>query len=188
MRSEGEGDRSGGVTAAEVQGLYSRAVGPDFNLQAGVRHDVQPRPSRTFATVGLEGLAPYWFDVQAAVFLSSKGELLGRVEATYDLRLTQRLILQPRVELNLAAQNTPEIESGSGLSNAELGLRLRYEITREFAPYVGISYDRRFGKTAIYRRLAGLPQAGTDVLTGLSGATLRSVPRSSGVVPRRPRW
>ena len=167
VRSEGEGDRRSGVTAAEVQGLYSRAVGPYFNLQAGLRHDFKPRPSRSFATVGIEGLAPYWFDVQAAVFLSNKGELLARAEATYDLRLTQRLILQPRVELNLAAQNTPEIESGSGLSNAELGLRLRYEITREFAPYVGVSYDRRFGKTADYRRLAGEGAKDTSLVLGV---------------------
>lgn len=167
VRSEGEGDRRGGVTAAEVQGLYSRAVGPYFNLQAGVRHDFRPRPSRTFATVGIEGLAPYWFDVQGALFLSDHGELLARAEASYDLRLTQRLILQPRVKLNLAAQDTPEIQSGSGLSDASLDLRLRYEITRQFAPYVGVSYQRRFGKTADYARLAGERAEDTSLVVGI---------------------
>ncbi len=167
VKTEGEGDRRGGVSAGEVQGLYSRTIGPYFNLQAGVRQDFQPHPSRTFATVGVEGLAPYWFDVQGALFLSNKGELLARAEVTYDLRLSQRLILQPRVELNLAAQNTPRIQSGSGLSDAELGLRLRYEITREFAPYVGVSYERRFGKTADYRRLAGEGASDTSLVFGI---------------------
>lgn len=167
VTSEGDGARRGGLTAGEVQGLYSHAIGPYFNLQAGVRHDFRPRSSRTFATVGVQGLAPYWFDVQGALFLSDHGELLGRAEASYDLRFTQHLILQPRIELNLAAQETPEIQSGSGLSDASLDLRLRYEITREFAPYVGVSYQRRFGKTADYARLAGERAEATSLVFGI---------------------
>lgn len=93
-----------------------------------------PSPKRTYATVGLEGLAPGFFELEGAVFLSNKGDLLGRLEGYYDQRITQRLILQPRAELNFAAQDVPENRIGSGLSNAELGLRLRYEIRREFAP------------------------------------------------------
>jgi copper resistance protein B len=167
VTTEGEGARRGGVTAGEVQGLYSHAIGPYFDLQAGVRHDFRPGPSRNFATVGVQGLAPYWFDVQGALFLSDHGELLGRAEASYDLRFTQRLILQPRVELNLAAQDTREIQSGSGLSDASLDLRLRYEVTREFAPYVGVSYQRRFGKTADYARLAGERAEATSLVFGI---------------------
>lgn len=166
VKSEGEGSFRGGLDSAEAQGLYSRAIAPFFDLQAGVRQDFSPHP-RTYATVGLEGLVPYWFDVQGAVFISNKGEVLGRAEGTYDLRLAQRVILQPRVELNLAAQNTPETRTGSGLSNAELGLRLRYEISREFAPYIGVSYDRRFGRTADYSRAIGEGAASASVVFGV---------------------
>jgi len=110
---------------------------------------------------------PYWFDVEGAVFLSTKGEVLVRVEGTYDLRLTQRLVLQPRAELNFAAQDTAETRTGSGLSNAELGLRLRYEIRREFAPYIGVSFDRRFGGTADYARVAGEDVKATSFVVGV---------------------
>ena len=166
VKSEGEGSRREGLDSAEVQGLYSRAVGPYFNLQAGARQDFAPH-GRTYATVGFQGLVPYWFDVEGAVFVSTKGEVLGRFESTYDLRLSQRLILQPRVELNLAAQDTRETRTGSGLSNAELGLRLRYEIRREFAPYIGVSYDQKVGKTADYARALGQEPTATSFVVGI---------------------
>jgi copper resistance protein B len=117
--------------------------------------------------VGFETLLPYWIDVEGAVFVSAKGDVLGRVEGTYDLRLTDRLILQPRAEFNLAAQDSPETRTGSGLSSAELGLRLRYEVQREFAPYVGVSYDRRFGQTADYARSRGEDVKGASVVFGV---------------------
>lgn len=167
VKTEGSATRGEGVGDAEIQALYSRAIGPYFNLQAGVRHDIRPRPSRTYAAIGVEGLSPYWFDVEAALFLSTRGDLLGRVEATYDQRITQRLILQPRIELNLAAQDVPATGVGSGLSDAELGLRLRYEIVREFAPYIGISHDRRFGDTARFARLAGEDRSSTSFVAGI---------------------
>ena len=166
LKSEGEGTSGEGVEAAELQALYSRAVTPYLDLHAGVRQDFQPR-GRTYATVGVEGLFPYWLDLEGALFLSTKGELLARAEGSYDLRLTQRLILQPRAELNLAAQDTPATRTGSGLADAELGLRLCYEIRREFAPYFGISYDRRFGRTADYARAAGEDPEATSVVVGL---------------------
>ena len=166
VKSEGGGSRRDGLDAAEAQALYSHAIGPYFDLQAGVRQDFAPR-GRTYATVGLQGLAPYWFDVSGTLFLSTQGELLGRLESTYDLRLTQRLILQPRAELNFAAQNTTETHTGSGLSNAELGLRLRYEITREFAPYFGVSWDRKLGKTADFARARGDDVGGVSFVTGI---------------------
>ena len=166
VKTEGEGVRREGVESAEVQALYSRAVGVYTDLQAGVRQDVEPY-GRTYATVGFESLLPYWFDVEGAAFLSTKGDVLARLEGTYDLRLTNRLILQPRAELNFAAQNTPETRTGSGLSNAELGLRLRYEIRREFAPYIGVSWDRKAGKTADYARARGEDAEATSLVVGI---------------------
>jgi copper resistance protein B len=166
VKTEGEGSHREGVESAEVQALYSRAVGVYTDLQAGVRQDVEPS-GRTYATVGFESLLPYWFDVEGAAFLSTKGDVLARLEGTYDLRLTNRLILQPRAELNFAAQNTPETRTGSGLSNAELGLRLRYEIRREFAPYVGVSWDRKAGKTADYARARGEDAEATSLVVGI---------------------
>ena len=166
FKSEGDGGRRGGLGAAEAQGLYSHAIGPYFDVQAGVRQDFRPH-GRTYATVGFQGLAPYWFDVAGALFLSTKGELLGRLESTYDLRLTERLILQPRAELNFAAQNTAETRTGVGLSNAELGLRLRYEIKREFAPYIGVSWDRKVGKTADFARARGEDVGGATFVAGI---------------------
>lgn len=167
LKSEGEGAFRDGVEAAEIQALYSRAIGPYFNLQAGVRYDFKPNPSRAYAVLGFEGLAPYWFEVEGAVFLSDKGDLLGRVEGYYDQRLTQRLVLQPRVELNFAAQDVPENRIGAGLSNAELGLRLRYEITRKLAPYVGVSYDAKSGQTARYARDDGEDPTTTSFVAGV---------------------
>jgi copper resistance protein B len=167
IKSEGEGVFRRGVESAEIQALYSRAIGPYFNLQAGIRHDFQPSPSRTYATIGFEGLAPYWFEVEGAAFLSDKGDILGRLEGYYDQRLTQRLVLQPRVELNLSAQNVPENRIGSGLVDAELGLRLRYEITRQFAPYIGVSYEAKTGRTADYARAAGEDPTTTSLVAGV---------------------
>lgn len=167
IKTEGSGAFREGVDSAEVQALYSRAVGPYFNLQAGVRHDFQPTPNRTYATIGFEGLAPYMFDVEGAAFLSNKGDLLGRLEGYYDQRITQRLILQPRVELNLSAQDVPENRLGAGLTDAELGLRLRYEIAREFAPYIGISYEAKTGRTADFARADGKDATSTSFVAGV---------------------
>jgi len=167
VKTEGEGEFGRSVEDAEVQALYSRAIGPYFNLQAGIRYDFKPNPSRTYATVGFEGLAPYWFDVEGALFLSDKGDVLGRLEGYYDQRITQRLILQPRAELNFAAQDVPENGIGSGLSDVELGLRLRYEIKREFAPYIGVSYDRRLGDSARFSRAEGEDVGGPSIVVGV---------------------
>ena len=167
LKSEGEGSFREGIESAEVQALYSRAVGPYFNLQGGVRQDLGPSPKRTYATVGFEGLAPYMFEVEGALFLSTKGDLLGRLEGYYDQRITQRLILQPRVELNLAAQDVPESRLGAGLTDAELGLRLRYEIRRQFAPYVGVSYVAQTGRTADFTRAEGKDPSTTSFVAGV---------------------
>ncbi|WP_454886326.1 copper resistance protein B [Sphingomonas oryzagri] len=167
VKSEGDGTFHEGVDSAEVQALFSYAIGPYYNLQAGVRQDIRPTPSRTYATVGFEGLSPYEFETEGAVFLSSKGDLLGRLEAWHDARLTQRLVLQPRAELNFSAQDVPEDRYGAGLVDAELGLRLRYEIKREFAPYVGISWERKTGRSADYARADGQRAGQTSFVMGV---------------------
>ncbi len=140
---------------AEIQVLYSRAVSPFWDLQAGFRHDIQPDPSRSYAVIGLQGVAPYWFELDAQLYLSDAGDLSARLEAEYEFRLTQRLMLQPRIELNGALSDDEDVGVGSGLSTAAAGLRLRYEITREFAPYIGISWNRALGKTADITRSGG---------------------------------
>ena len=155
LKSAGEGEFCGDLHSAEAQVLYSRAIGPYFDFQAGVRHDFEPGPSRTYATVGFEGVAPYWFEFEGAAFLSEKGDLSARFEGAYDLRLTQKLILEPRAEVELAAQEVSELGIGTGLTSAELGLRLRYEFRREFGPYIGVSHERKFGDTADQARAAG---------------------------------
>jgi copper resistance protein B len=167
LKSEGGGSFRDGFENAEIQALYSRAIDPYFNLQAGVRQDLASKLHQTYATFGVEGLAPYWFEVSGAVFVSTRGHVLGRLEGYYDQNITQRLILQPRIELNFAAQNVPEDEIGAGLTNAELGLRLRYEITREIAPYVGISYDAKVGQTAAYAAQDGKAVSNLSFVAGL---------------------
>lgn len=167
VKSEGEGSLHQEIEAAELQALYSRAIDPYWNLQIGIRQDFGSGPDRSYAVVGVEGLAPYWFETEAALFVSNKGDLLARVEGYYDQRITQRLVLQPRAELTFAAQDIPESRIGSGLSAAELGLRLRYEIRREFAPYVGLSWERRIGDTARFSRLAGDGVETTSFVAGI---------------------
>jgi copper resistance protein B len=167
VKSEGEGAFGRRVEAAEVQLLYSRAIGPYYDLQAGVRQDLGRGVRRTYAAIGVEGLAPYWFETEGTLFLSDKGDVLARAEAWYDQRVTQRLILQPRVEVNAAPQDVPAQRIGGGLSTAELGLRLRYEIRREFAPYVGVSWERKLGRTAGYARADGDDRGGAGVVLGV---------------------
>ncbi|HJT41721.1 MAG TPA: copper resistance protein B [Sphingobium sp.] len=167
FKTEGEGEIGGPLESAEVQALYSRAIDPWFNLEAGVRHDIRPDPQRTYAVVGIEGLAPYWFEVGAQAFLSNKGDAHLRLEGSYDQRLTQRLILQPAAEVNIAAQDVPELGIGSGVSNIELGLRLRYEFAREFAPYVGVNWERKLGDTARFARAEGERASATSLVMGV---------------------
>lgn len=166
LRSEGEGAVKGGLESAEAQALYSRAVGRYTDVRAGVRQDFSPH-ARTYLAMGAETLLPYWFEVDGSAFLSTEGELLARAEGSYDLRLFQRVVLQPRAELNFAAQNSPETRTGQGLSSAELGVRLRYEIRREFAPYVGFVWERRLGRTGDYARQDGEPVEATSFVAGL---------------------
>lgn len=167
LKTEGEGTFGKNPEKAEVQLLYSRAVDPYFNLQAGVRQDLGSGPKHTYAVVGFEGLAPYWFEVEGALFLSNKGDVLGRLSGYYDQRITQKLILQPRAEMNFALQDVPESRIGSGLSDVELGLRLRYEVVKEFAPYIGVEWARKVGNTARFARAAGEDDNVTNFVAGI---------------------
>ncbi|MDP3634070.1 MAG: copper resistance protein B [Phenylobacterium sp.] len=166
FKTEGEGQSGEGVEAAEVQVLYSRAVTRYTDLQVGLRYDLEPR-SRAYAVVSVDALFPYWFEAEGSLFLSEKGDLLGRVEGSYDFRLTERLVFQPRAELEFAAQDIPRSEIGSGLSKGEFELRLRYEVRREFAPYVGVSYERAFGRSADFVRDAGHDVETTRFVVGV---------------------
>ena len=152
VKTEGEGSFGKRMKTVEAQTLWSRALDPWWNLQAGLRHDFRAGPDRSHVVVGVQGLAPYWFEIDAALFLSDQGDATARIKAEYDQRLTRKLILQPAAELHFAAQDIPELGTGSGLSSAELGLRLRYQFVPEFAPYAGLHYARAFGETADYHR------------------------------------
>lgn len=172
LKSEGESDFGRSLERSDIQALWSHAIDPWFDMQLGVRQDLQTGPDRTYLVAGIQGLAPYWFDVEAATFLSNKGEVMARFEGEYDLRLTQRLILQPRLDADFALQDSPDIRVGSGLSTGEIGARLRYELfpgsgPAVIAPYVGVAYERRFGQTARYYRAAGDAVGGWNVLLGV---------------------
>lgn len=145
----------GSTEEAEVQALYSRAIAPYWDLQVGWRHDFRPRPSRDWLAIGVEGLAPYWFEIDAAAFVGESGQVGARLEGEYEWMFTQRWVLSPELKVNLHTKNDKETGTGSGLSDLELGLRLRYEIRREFAPYIGVNWTRKFGNTADYARDEG---------------------------------
>ncbi|NBC36422.1 copper resistance protein B [Novosphingobium sp. FSY-8] len=164
-----EGEASGAVEHAEIRAAYARAITPWWNVLAGVRQDVGPVPNRTHAMLGLSGMAPYRFEVLAALFLSDKGQLTARAEASYDQRITRRLILQPRVEVNLSAQDMPDQHTGAGLTGIEAGLRLGYEISRKLVPYVGMHWNWATGATADYARAEGQAVASRAVVVGLRG-------------------
>lgn len=167
VRSEGEGSFGGKLDHAEVQALWNRAIDPWWNLRAGVRQDLGEGPDHTHAVLGVQGLAPYRFDLDGALFLSDAGDLTARLAVEYDQRLTRKLVLQPSVELDFAAQDVPELGIGTGLSTAEAGLRVRYEFVPEFAPYIGVRYERAFGDTARFRRLDGKRRGDWRMVLGL---------------------
>ncbi|AIN61078.1 copper resistance protein B [Pseudomonas mosselii] len=147
IRSEGE--RTNGVTEdAELQLLYGRSIGPWWDVVAGVRQDFQPESPQTWAAFGIQGMALYAFEAEATAFIGEDGQTAARLEGDYDILLTNRLILQPTAEANFYGKNDPERGVGSGLANTEVGLRLRYEIVRQFAPYIGVTWSRSYGKTA----------------------------------------
>lgn len=160
FKTEGE-VHDGEAEEAELQALYSRTISTFFDAQAGVRYDFEPEGTG-YLTVGMKGLAPYQFETDAQVFLSEEGDLSVRLEQSLDLLLTQRWILEPEIEVNLQADDVPERDLGAGFTDVEAALQLRYEVTRKFAPYVEVRYERLLGETsAIARRLGDDPEATT---------------------------
>lgn len=131
----------------EVQGLYGKLISAFFDLQTGVRVRGGTDPTRVYAVLGLQGFSPYQFEVEPSLFVSHKGQVSARLTSTYDVLLSQRLILQPRLETNVAVQRDEAIGIGAGWNDAELGVRVRYEVRREFAPYLGVTWKESFGAT-----------------------------------------
>ena len=166
LRSSGE--RSAGTTTRSSAELrVSRAVASWWDLVAGVRHDFRPAASRTRAVIGVQGIAPYQFEVSALAYFGDGGGLTAKLEAEYDMRFSNRLVLQPLLELELQARDDPARGTGSGLSKAEAGLRLRYEFSRRFAPYVGLVHERSFGATARHQQASGHAPRDTRVVAGV---------------------
>lgn len=161
------GRANGRLAATRLELLWDRIFATYWSTQIGVRRDIGEGPGRNWAAFGVQGLAPYWFEVEATAYVGENGRSAARLEASYDLRFTQRLILQPNVEMNLYGKNDPAREIGSGLSDIDFGLRLRYEIRRQFAPYIGVSWNRKFGTTADFARDAGKNTSDTQLVTGV---------------------
>jgi len=157
----------GATEDAEIQALYSRAIAPYWDLQVGLRQDLKPSPVREWGVIGIQGLAPYFFDIDAALFIGNSGATGARLSADYELIFTQKLVLAPEITLNLYGQNDRAYQTGSGLSDIQMGLRLRYEICREFAPYVGVKWSKSFGNTANYVRDRGEPSSDTQWVAGV---------------------
>ena len=166
FKTEGE-YRDGRTEAAYGEALYSRAIAPYWNLQAGWRRDFRPEPERDWFALGVRGLAPYYFDVDASLYAGGNGTLAGRLNVEYEWLFTQRLILSPELEVNLYGEDDPERGIGSGVSDLELGLRLRYEIRREFAPYVGLNWEKLFGGTADSAEEDGEPTDDLQFVVGV---------------------
>ena len=166
VRSEGERER-GSTESADIEVLYGRPVARWWDLVAGVRHDIAPGSDQNFAAIGVMGMAPYKFEVEATAYLGASGQTAARVEAEYELLLTNRLILQPVIEAEWHGKSDASRGIGSGLGKIETGLRLRYEFTRKFAPYVGVVHERSFGQTADFVRDEGEATRDTRVVAGV---------------------
>lgn len=167
IKTDGE-YKDGHVEEAEAQALYSRAIAPFWDLQMGWRRDIRPTPDRDWLTVGVKGLAPYFFEIDTGIFVGDNGRTSARLQAEYEIMFTQRLILVPEIELNFYGKDDEAVGIGSGLSSLEAGLRLRYEVRREFAPYLGVNWIKLYGKTADYAREEGTTVDDVQFVFGVS--------------------
>lgn len=151
-----EGEYVDGETAeAELQLLYSRAISPFWDFQAGWRRDIKPEPARDWLAIGMKGLAPYLFEVDATLFIGEFDQVAARLQAEYEYMFTQKWVLSPELEVNLHARDDAATGTGAGLSDMELGLRLRYEVRREFAPYIGVNWWSKYGNSADFAKANG---------------------------------
>nr|WP_235610723.1 copper resistance protein B [Bordetella sp. H567] len=162
-----EGDHARGDTAGRAQAYWSHAISPFWDAQLGARRDFGAGPARTWMGLGLQGTAPYGIETELTVYAGTEGRTALALKATYDLLLTQRLILAPEVEANAYGKDDARRNIGSGLSDATFSLRLRYEVTREVAPYVGVSFGRKFGDTARYAQAEGDSRSDRAILAGV---------------------
>jgi copper resistance protein B len=169
LKSEGFALGKGGVEDGRNELLYDRALSTFLDLQAGVRTDWDSGTGRTWAALGVQGLAPLFFDYEATGYLSDNGHAALRLAGSYDLLITQRLILQPQIEMNFYSKADPGRRVGAGLSDIDAGLRLSYELSRKFAPYVGVIYAGRFGQTADFARKEGQGATAVQFVFGIRG-------------------
>jgi copper resistance protein B len=163
-----EGDiQEGNIAEARTELLWGHAVAPYWDMQVGVRYDSGVGPNRTWLAAGIEGLAPYWFDLEITGYVGESSRTALRLDASYEMLVTQRLILEPRLEANLYGKHDPERGLGSGLSDTTLALRLRYEVRRELAPYIGVEWIEQHGDTAALTRAAGRDPSDSRLVLGL---------------------
>lgn len=168
FRTEGKLDDGSSAEDAELQLLYGRSVLPFWDLQFGLRHDLRPNPSKTYAVAALAGLAPYRIEALASAFLSEDGDASARLELEYDLRLTQRWILQPRTEFDFAFSQVSDLDVGRGPGKLETGLRLRHQITQQFSPYLGLSHEMALGNTRSLLNDHGKSRSEWSLVLGLN--------------------
>ena len=166
FKAEGETDE-GKLHGARTELLWGHAITPHWDTQLGARYDSGLSADQKWLVAGVRGLAPYWFEVDATAYIGEQGRTALRLSTEYELLLTQKLIMQPRLEANFYGKQDAVSELGSGLSDLTTGLRLRYEIRREFAPYVGVEWGGKFGGTADYARAAGEHINETRVIAGV---------------------
>ena len=166
FRAEGDSE-DGRVGEAQAHVLYGHQFSRWWDIVGGIRQDFRPGPAQTWAAIGVQGLAPYWFEIEATAYVGASGRTHARFEVEYELLLTNRLIFQPLVELEIFGKSDPERGIGAGVSTTDAGFRLRYEFRRELAPYVGVVWSNKWGKTADFAEAAGEETGGPRFVTGL---------------------
>lgn len=156
------------IEELELQALYSRAISPYWDFQIGIRQDQnpEPKPTKNWAVLGFQGLAPYWFEIDSSLFIGESEQVGLRFTAEYEWMITQKWVLSPEIEFNIHSKDDEVVGIGSGLSDSQLGIRLRYEIRREFAPYFGINWNNKYGKTATYAKNDGEKVSSTQIVAG----------------------
>jgi copper resistance protein B len=163
-----EADASGdGVDEGHAHVLYGRQFSRWWDVVAGIRQDVSPGPAQTWAAVGVQGLAPYWFEIEATAYIGAAGRTHARFEVEYEVLLTNRLIFQPLIEAEIVGKSDSERGVGAGVSTTEAGLRLRYEFRREVAPYAGVVWMKKWGKTADFAAVEGHATGGGRLVAGM---------------------
>jgi len=166
LKAEGDAD-AGKLQESSTELLWSHAIATFWDTQLGIRYDGGEEPDRSWLALGMQGLAPYWFEVDATFYIGENSMTAFTLEAEYELLLTQKLILQPRIEADFYGKKDLELERGTGLSDLTAGVRLRYEIKRELAPYVGIEWSGKYGGTANFASANGQSKSDTAIVAGL---------------------